>query len=108
MATEHRAPFVEFEDGQCARCGSSIGHEDCEWCPATGWYGENDPSCPACHGTGIVHFCMSSADWCEANPREGRENVDRHTVEWFEVWSDGTTHITGTTFPRERRLGRTV
>lgn len=101
MAAKNGVPFVLQEDGQCARCGASVAHEDCGWCPATGWYEEYDPSCPACRGTGIVHFCMSKAEWCEANPNPGRENVERGTIEWFEVWSDGTTHIVGTDFPRK-------
>jgi hypothetical protein len=75
---------------QCARCGSSMSVEDCEWCPATGWYatatwGEFDPGCEKCHGTGITRWCLSSAEWCEANPLPGRENVERHTVEWIDV-----------------------
>jgi len=76
---------VESYD-QCARCGSSMSVEDCEWCPATGWYNDvYDPSCHVCHGSGIGRWCLSSPEWCEANPLPGRENTERHTVEWIDV-----------------------
>lgn len=73
----------EFD--QCARCGSSVGWEDCEVCPAFGYYDEPDPHCGACHGTGIRSFCLSSPEWCEANPTPGREQTKRGDVEWFTV-----------------------
>lgn len=67
---------------QCARCGSSLSWEPCEWCPATGWYGgEYDPECHVCHGSGIGAWCLSSPEWCRDNPLPGREDVERHTVE---------------------------
>jgi hypothetical protein len=84
-------PTVVDEGEQCARCGSSMSVEDCEWCPAFGYYDDPDPACPKCHGTGIARFCLSSAEFCEANPLPGQEAVERHTIEWFKVWSDGTT-----------------
>lgn len=48
-------------DGQCARCGSSIGSEHA------------DGSDGGAHG-GLVHFCLSSAEWCQAHPLAGRES----------------------------------
>ena len=77
------------DDGQCARCGSSIFSEDCEVCPAFGYYDEPDPQCPACRGTGVAHSCMSSPEWCRDHPLPGRENVERHTVEWFKLHEPG-------------------
>lgn len=70
---------------QCARCGSSLGWEQCEVCPLVGYYDEPDPNCPECHGDGGITFCLSSAEYCATNPLPGRENVERSTVEEFEV-----------------------
>lgn len=78
-----RTHYVE-EGRACARCGSDADGDDCEWCPATGWYEDNDPDCHACHGTGIHWICGSSAEWCQANPRPGHEHVQRGE---FEDWS---------------------
>lgn len=74
-----------IEEGRaCARCGTEAYAEDCEWCPATGWYDEPDPNCPSCHGHGTSWFCGSSPEWCKANPRPGHEDMERGT---FEDWT---------------------
>jgi hypothetical protein len=65
-----------------------MGWEDCQLCPACGYYAAADPTCPNCHGTGTVYWCLSSDWWCEANPLPGREQVARHTVEEFEIGCD--------------------
>lgn len=41
--------------------------------------------CDVCLGVGHWHECLSSAEWCQENPLPGRENVERGTIEWFEV-----------------------
>ena len=69
----------DFELG-CGRCGSSTTAEPCEMCPACGYYDEPDEHCPSCEGTGTVVFCLSSPEWCEANPLPGREHVKRGVV----------------------------
>ncbi len=70
---------------QCARCGSSMHAEPCEFCPGTGWYTEPDPECPTCDGTGTTWWCLSSEEFCEGNPLPGREDMPRHTVEFFTL-----------------------
>jgi hypothetical protein len=45
---------------QCARCGSSCA-------------------------TPRPFWCLSSAEWCNANPMPGRESVERGAIEWFVV-----------------------
>lgn len=79
----HRGHTIHLADPeyQCARCGSTLVFEDCQLCPATGWWDDNDPNCPVCHGNGTEPVCVSDHDWCWANPLPGRENVTRSTVE---------------------------
>lgn len=83
-------------DCQCARCGSS-----CDWqeCVGDGCYDgviedfEDDgldglsprTKCPECEGRGGTQRCMSSHEWCEANPLPGRESVKRGAIEWFTI-----------------------
>lgn len=91
-------------DCQCARCGSSCDYEHCTNC--------EDGSCGSdciddlCHGGECIHgdsgfipcdicdgqggwnYCMSSLEWCEANPLPGRESVQRGAIEWFTFGGD--------------------
>jgi hypothetical protein len=57
--------FFETADGQhdaqCARCGSTVGGEYVEESIDGSW------------GGGVVWICISSPEWCEANPIHGRE-----------------------------------
>ena len=82
-------------DVQCARCGSSCewvrcdncedGYddhdcgEDCCCCA----YPEPNVVCDICRGRCGWYRCLSSKEWCEANPLPGREQTPRHTFEWF-------------------------
>jgi hypothetical protein len=71
---------------QCRRCGSSLDFQDGGFCEACGYSVDDpDPTCPACSGTGRMPVCGSTAEWCEANPLPGRDDVRRHTPESFEV-----------------------
>jgi hypothetical protein len=75
----------------CARCGSSCYHADCDNCGGEGFIEDDDwqadPGdgwdCDWCRGQGGHWVCLSSADWCEANPSEGRAETKRGTIEWF-------------------------
>ena len=67
LGPEMYAAGVEI-DCQCARCGSSVFSER--------ELDEDDEHV-------IVHICLSSPAWCEANPLPGRENVKRGEIEWF-------------------------
>lgn len=84
-------------DCQCARCGSSVATECCEYCE-DGYDGhdcgedvccclhpEENVPCQYCRGSGVWHTCVSSPGWCEANPLPGREGVGRGAIEWFTV-----------------------
>lgn len=82
------------EYDQCARCGSSMYSEDCEVCASFGYYDEPDPQCPGCFGTGQAWFCLSGYEWCEKNPRPGREDVQPGAkVEWFKLHEPECVHF---------------
>src|ERR1041385_316790 len=85
------------EECCCARCGSDVTFEDCYNCEDGYSYhdcGEDcccciDPEpnvlCDICRGRGGWSVCISSPEWCEANPLPGREGIERGKVEWFDV-----------------------
>lgn len=51
-------------------------------------YPDNNMPCDYCDGTGMWRHCLSSPEWCEANPLHGREQVPRGAVEWYTVAED--------------------
>jgi hypothetical protein len=81
---------------QCARCGSSITWEDCGNCGGDGLtghdcgedccmclYPEDNIECDICNGQGAFGICLSSPEFCEANPGLGRADIKRGAIEWF-------------------------
>lgn len=83
-------------DAQCGRCGSSIDWVDCELCGGEGYSEhdcgddtccclepENNLACASCGGAGGFNTCLSSREWCDDHPLEGRERVGSATPEWF-------------------------
>lgn len=98
------APTIRFEplndgteeDCQCARCGSSCYFADCYECGGNGeiqdcrdWnlggLIEEYMTCRHCRGAGGWRVCLSSPEWCEANPLPGRGNIERGKIEWFSI-----------------------
>lgn len=80
-------------DCMCARCGSSVERVECHDCGGDGLldvYEEdpinNDPDetegCQTCGGAGGWLNCLSSAQWCEANPNRS-PTQERGAIEWF-------------------------
>ena len=79
-------------DCQCARCGSGTYWRECEECEDgyvwDDWGDDVIPDrilrkCEWCQGHSGDLWCLSSKEWCEANPLEGREAVDRGQIEWL-------------------------
>jgi hypothetical protein len=83
---------------QCGRCGSSITFESCPNCAGDGvtshdcgedccccLYPEDNVTCDVCEGDGTIAICLSSPEWCNANPLPGRETTERNTVESFSI-----------------------
>lgn len=82
----------------CARCGSSVDWQECEECGGDGYvdhgcgedfcccqYPEDNVPCGCCFANGGRWWCLSSPDWCNANPLPGREEIERGAIEWYEV-----------------------
>lgn len=96
-------------DCQCARCGSSLTWEACSECGGEGrtapgelheqdplWYHPGDTEvCGGCGGDGGNYFCLSSAEWCEAHPMEGREAMESGRAEWFCIENASLSHEEG-------------
>lgn len=90
-------------DCQCARCGSSADVEDCTGCVdgmdhhdcgedcCMCMYPEDNVPCDICDGMGHWYQCLSSYEWCNANPLKGREEVPRGKIEWYEIKSFSET-----------------
>ena len=83
-------------DEQCARCGSSVIFEDCERCGCEGFVDDelefdyevmdyDIKPCPDCRGRCGYWRCLSTPEWCQAHPLQGREDVARGTIEFFQV-----------------------
>ena len=83
---------------QCARCGSSISFEECNYCGGEGYTShdcgedccccadpEDNVPCDVCQGSGAFPLCLSSSKWCNAHPLPGRENTPRSTPEKLAV-----------------------
>jgi len=84
----------DYYGDQCARCGSSADAVWCDNCDRDGMshhdcgedvccclYPEDNVPCDWCDGRGWFGVCLSTPEFCEANPLPGRENVKRGTTE---------------------------
>lgn len=95
-------PSSAHEHINCGRCGGDTDFERCDQCedgytfpgelyesdPL--WYDEDDTQpCQTCRGEGGFRFCCNSETWCEANPRPGREEVKRGTLERTQCFASG-------------------
>lgn len=78
----------DYDDCQCARCGSSVEHVCCYNCGGDGYshhdcgedcccclYPEDNVVCDICRGRGGWWRCLSTPEYCEANPMPGRERI---------------------------------
>lgn len=101
-AIAERPPDEMYQSGlaidcQCARCGSSVHTQRCDYCE-DGFDGhdcgedcccclhpEENMPCQYCRATGFWRACCSSIEFCETNPLPGREAVARGEIEWFTV-----------------------
>lgn len=98
MTPTIRAPFPPDDgqawEGQCARCGSSTYYTPCSACDGDGsvesedYDGPYEESCQQCLGEGGWRTCISSAEWCAANPVTA-DAPERGVIEWFVVERGG-------------------
>ena len=84
---------AEYLGETCSRCGSTAAYEDCtncdhgyshhdcgeDTCPCD--EPEDNVLCYICNGKGGWYACLSTPEWCEANPLPGRENITRGPTE---------------------------
>lgn len=87
----------DFDDCQCARCGSSVTFVECYECGGEGIVEEDDDEdfgnethlrrCPLCWGKCGYWHCISTPEYCEANPLQGRETI-KSTAMGREWWND--------------------
>lgn len=91
MTTKRWHPFDEdYGDPspECPRCGSDCEFQDCDACGGEGShdFAEDDPiqygpsdvvPCDMCDGQGGWWRCVSSYEWCQANPLPGHEDAKR-------------------------------
>lgn len=95
IIAEYPPPDGREWDCNCARCGSSMEHVDCDHCD-DGFdghdcgedccccaYPEDNVPCDICRGHGGWWQCLSSPEWCQGNPIKGRENIQRGQIEWY-------------------------
>lgn len=71
------------DECQCARCGSSCDYDECEACAGEGRteYDDDDygivyRTCSDCAGKAGWWRCLSTRDYCRANPMPGREGIE--------------------------------
>jgi hypothetical protein len=97
-------------DCQCARCGSSLEREPCWNCGGEGLshhdcgedcccclYPEDNVRCDVCDGEGGWWQCLSSHEFCQANPLPGHEDVESGTPEWYAIPRVQNAQISGGT-----------
>lgn len=87
----------EENECQCARCGSSAEPVSCWNCRGDGvvehfgWDIHEDKTylvaCDWCRGVPTTWHCVSSPEWCRANPLPGREHIESTALR-AEAWSD--------------------
>lgn len=90
----------QYDDCQCARCGSSVAHTRCYNCGGEGYShhdcGEDtccclNPDdnviCDICRGSGGWFCCISTPEYCETHPIPGRENI-KSTAMNSEAYDD--------------------
>jgi hypothetical protein len=96
----YRTGRGDEEDCQCARCGSSAEYAPCGNCGGDGYDGHDcgEDCCPClfpdenvvcdwCRGRGGAYHCLSSPEWCNANPMAGREGIESTALN-AQAWSE--------------------